>query len=265
MSSQPQAAISKILFLRFLFLLTLANLISLSACVPVGQHRGMSGSTYVSTSRPAFSLKAADLPFLVAADGNVSLWESGMAETGIRAWVNIWGVDTGPFVIAAHAELPECWYWDGNMSRPFSINEGKEVIGNWEWQAFTYIDDNQRSPFSLLAQSSSTKSGKRNVVEETGWLVRAFVSRHNFDRDKIILEYREKLPAEIQSLAYIPYGQTEYVKAFEERARKAFVISVVPQLEHQIVRAGMSDKVQWRYLDGRFLGTASRQSIENMR
>lgn len=265
MSSPYLISGNKNLSMRFLFLMILATLASLSACVSVGQLRGMSGSAYVSTARPAFSLKASNLPFLVAADGNVSLWESGMAEPGTRAWLSIWGGEAGPLVMVAHAELPEGWYWDSNMSHPFSVNEGKEIVGNWEWQAFTYIDDNKRSPFALLAQSQGTKKYDNHNEVPNGWLVRAFASRHNFDRDKIILEYREKLPDEIKSLGYMPYGQADYVKSFEERARKAFVINDVPNPQPQISRAGMSDKVQWRYLDGRFWGTASRQSIDNMR
>lgn len=251
-------------FVRLSFLVLLVSILSFSSCVSSGLYRGISGSAYISTSRPALSIEVTDLPLLTGAEGSVSLWESGMVGERTRVWLGIWGNHSGPLALVSHAELPEGWYWDGVMSHPFSVNEGMEIIANREWQAFTYIDKSRRSPFALIGVTDSDKSDSYKKMDDA-WLVRAFTSRYNFDQDKIILEYREKLPAEIESLTSMPYGYSDYVKLFEERARTIFVMKDIAQSHPQIVRSGMSDKVQWRYLDGRFLGSASRKSMDNLR
>ena len=43
--------------------------------------------------------------------------------------------------------MPQGWYWDGIMRRPFSVDEGvEEVFDGVGYQACTYIMDNGRDP-----------------------------------------------------------------------------------------------------------------------
>ncbi len=102
--------------------------------------------------------------------------------------------------VAAQAEVPQGWHWDGIMRRPFSMNEAVEIFDGMGYQACTYIVDGSRDPFGALV------AGKTPEGRPMRWLARGFAARYNFNSDKIIMEYREPLPAGIESLQPCPWG-----------------------------------------------------------
>jgi len=220
------------------------------------QQRGMSGGAYVSTARPAISLQAAGLPLRASGKGFAQL-VSGEMLTGAQVcvWLAVYG-GGDIMVIAAHAEAPTGWYWDGIMRRPFSVNEGVEVVGNQEFQACTYIVDGARDPFGTLAPGAAGAPVR--------WIARGFAARANFYTDKIILEYRERLPESIVSLSSPPMGYGDFVKEFERRAGESFIVGAAPS-ERVNIAKGHTDAVRWRYMDEKFLGSASRYDFFSRR
>ena len=161
------------------------------------ERRGVLDGAYISTARPAISVRAAQLPLL----GN-GRWHIQLADTDmvgglpVRVWLAVYGAGApqGPLAIVAHAEVPQGWFWDGASRRPFSVDPGVELLGDVGFQASTAIVRGPRDPFAAFAGADADKSG-----QPAAWLVRQFAARANFDRDKIVLEYREPLPAELIS------------------------------------------------------------------
>jgi hypothetical protein len=233
-----------------------AALCILSAACTGVQQRGMAGSVYVSSSRPAIALGVKNMPLVAAGEGMARLVSSGMmGGLPIRMWLAVYGGanERGAMAITAHAEVPRGWYWDSDMRRPFSVNAGVEVFNDMEYQACTYIVDESRDPFGALAEGTAeiAFSGSRK------WMARGFAARYNFNDDKIILEYREPLPEGIVSLSALPMGLGDAVMAFEQRAREAFLAGPPPAKGTPVLRS-YAQNIQWRYMDERFLGTVSR-------
>jgi hypothetical protein len=214
--------------------------------------RGMSGAAYVSTARPAISLQAAELPPLTAGEGHATLFGGSMpAGAQVRVWLAVYGEVSAesPLAIIAHAEVQNGWYWDGIMRRPFSVNEGVEVLGDWEFQACTYIVEGERDPFGALSAGDADRPAR--------WIARGLAARTNFYADKIILEYRERLPESIASLTALPLGSGDFVREFEQRARESFIVAPAPRQTAEI-RKGYANAVRWRYMNEKFLGTVSK-------
>lgn len=237
---------------------TIVLLMAAAGCTGA-QQRGMIGSLYVSTARPAISMEARNLPLRTAGRGMVNLpWSSVLGGLPVQVWLAVYGA-TGPqtpMAIVAQAQVPDGWYWDGIMRRPFSVDEGVEIFDNVAYQACTYIVDGTRDPFGELVQGEATG----NDGKPLRWIARGFAARYNFNEDKIILEYREPLPLEITSLSALPYGQGDFLRAFEQRAREAFSVGPLPSGTLRI-KEGYAQGIQWQYMDQRFLGTVSQYDI----
>ncbi|MCR5563379.1 MAG: DUF4851 domain-containing protein [Desulfovibrio sp.] len=239
---------------KFLFLVSLAVLTacSLTACTLAGQQRGVVDGRYVSTTRPAISVGIQNsLPLTAAGRGNAYLKEDApIGGLPIDIWIATYGnAQKKAMAVIAQAEVPPNWFWDGDMRRPLSINERVEVIDGQAFQACTFTENISRSPFGRIA-SSATDSGPEV------WVVRAFATRFNGDRDKIILEYREPLPTGITDIGTMPYGMGGFIAEFEERARKIFSIGLPPK--EVIIPQTFAQGIQWQYMGKKFLGTASR-------
>ena len=177
----------------------LCLVIMLAGCV-AGQQRGLVGDTYVSSSQPALALKARDLPLMGSMTGASRLTSSGaMGGLLVDSWVTVYGKGDGasPLAIVAHGEVPNGWYWDGIMRHPFSINEGVETIGGVGFQACTYVTSEKRDAFLPLEDPEGARILAQDGQPPRRWLARMFANRFNFDSDKIVLEYREPLPEDI--------------------------------------------------------------------
>jgi hypothetical protein len=175
----------------------------------------------------------------------------------VRVWLAVYGAAApqGALAIVAHAEVPQGWFWDGASRRSFSVDPGVELLGDMGFQASTAIVSAKRDPFTALAGVKEETDGR-----PTAWLVRQFMARANFDRDKIVLEYREPLPAELAGKTTLEIPGTDLLRAFEQRARAAFVVGPAPA-DAQAAQAGSLPQVRWQYVDQNFLGTVSRQEL----
>ena len=238
----------------FIFPVLLVLSIYLGACSGI-QQRGMLGEAYVSSTRPAICVEVKDMPLMTYGTGIPNMtWTSMLGGLPIQTWVAVYGSGgLAPMAIVAQAEVPEGWYWDSNMKKPFSVDEGVEIFDNVAYQACTYIVSPRNDPFGQLI-TGTDPDGQPQM-----WLVRNFAARFNFNTDKIILQYREPLPEGVVTLSQLPYGHSELLVNFERRAREAFVVTSAPQ-DMGDVKEGYSDAIQWQYMGQNFLGTVSQYS-----
>lgn len=217
--------------------------------------RGMLGSTYVSTARPDISIKT-NLPLLTSCQGFCNLdWTGVLGGLSVEAWVAVYGQGgLSPMAIAAQAQVPSGWQWDADLRIPFSVDPGFEAFNGVTYEACTFLVDPARDPFGSLV------TGVQPDGQPQLWMVRYFAARYNFNQDKIIMEYREPLPQGIVSLTALPYGQDDLLKSFAHRARQAFTVGTVPE-NITGVKRDFADNISWRYMDQKFLGTASKLDI----
>lgn len=234
----------------------LALLLFVLAGCTAAQQRGMSGDAYVSTSRPAFSASAKNLPLLTAGFGRASLTEAGIiGGLNVNAWIAVYGKSDGkgPLAIIAQGELDEPWYWISALYHPFAIHEGADVLNGLGVETCTYMVSERRDAFlPLMDPRAATVKEDGNQLSRR-WIARVFACRTNFNRGKIIFEYREPLPEAIRTLTSIPYGMSDVIPAFEERARQAFEVNLAPKPGE--IRQAYLTGINWQYLDEKFWGT----------
>ena len=231
---------------RVLLCVTLGLLALMAGCTGALQ-RGMQNTAYVSTARPAISMKAVNMPLLTGGETSVSLDGAGViGGLPLHAWVAVYGKGDpqSPLAIVGLAEVPRGWYWDSDGQRPFSVDKGVEIFNNDGFAASTYIVDSKKDAFSALA-------GLTDEAKPMRWLTRGFAARYNFNDTKVILEYREPLPESLTE------SQTDQLRAFEQRASAAFAVASVS--EHMTgITEEYAKNIRGQYLDHRFWGTASK-------
>lgn len=223
---------------------------ALCSCATV-QQRGMAGAQYVSTSNPTIAIGVSDeLPLLSGGSFDTKLTECGvLGGLSVNSWLATFGnQQLGPLTVIAHAELPARWYWDAVSPHPFSVESGTETIGDLSFEAWTYVIKNRRNAFWMLSDKEDANAGR--------WIVRCFARRTDFDRGKLVLEYRERLPENIESLTSLPFGHGDFLKKFAERARSVFKLRDVVGLKSQIIPTKITG-IRRQYLDEKFWGTAS--------
>lgn len=226
--------------------------LALSACNAV-QRRGMLGDRYVSTSQPSVSMGVRDMPLITGGEGRASLHRGGvLGGLSLNAWYALYGGGDGnsPLAVVAHAELPLPWLWDASMSPAFAVNEGAELVDGVGFTAWTRIVEPERDPFVRWTNPALLENPDAPARR---WIARTFAARRGLDRSKILMEYREPLPADIESL---PNAGGDFIAQFEERARRAFVVGAgAPEARPE---RGYAQGILWRYMDDAFWGTASR-------
>lgn len=242
--------------MKFLTSCVALLLFVLAGCTAV-QQRGMVGATYVSTSRPAFSATAKQLPLLAAGFGRASLTETGViGGLNVDAWISIYGKGdgNGPLAIVAQGELDDPWYWNNALYHPFAIHEGADVLNGLGVETCTYMVSESRDAFLPFMNPQASSAKKEGEVPTRRWIARVFACRTDFNKGKIIFEYREPLPEGFTSLTSVPYGMSDVIPAFEERARQAFEVNLSPAQSGEIRQEYLAG-INWQYLNERFWGT----------
>lgn len=217
--------------------------------------RGMLGEAYISTARPSITLQAKNMPLMLAGQGMPNLFWTGEAGgLGIDVWLAVYGTGgLAPLAIVAQAQTPQGWYWDSVSAKPFSVDEGTAVFNNVGYLGCTYIVDPANDPFRNLV------TGVQPDGSPQLWLARSFAARYNFNNDKIILEYREPLPAGITSLSQIPYGYGDYLLQFAQRAQNAFEVGPGPSNPQGVI-TNYTNAILWQLMGQNFLGTVSQNT-----
>lgn len=234
----------------------LASLLSvalLAGCT--GLQRGMVGNTYVSSAKPAFAVTVPNMPLRASGSALPSVTtDDSLSGVTIDAWLAVYGGTAvgKPMAIVAQAEIPPAWYWDSDMYRNFSIDQGTAVFDGRLYQSCTYIVDGSTDAFSSLIPDTDPNTLR--------WIARRFATRTDFNLGKITLEYREPLPQGFISLTNLPHGGQTFLHEFAERAEKAFVFSA-SEYNSSEIRHSYIEGVRIRYLNNNFWGTMSRYDL----
>lgn len=253
---------------KFCLLLCLCFTLGNMACAMQAQKRGLVGQEYISTSSPALAMSS-NLNFIAYGEGNARLYKGG-ATTGLDldSWYTIYADQASnpqTFAILALAELPYGWYWDSSMEPFGAIRNKVELINDWSFSAWTRLIRSQTDIFMNWTNPDLMQDKKASAKL---WIARTFAKRMDFDRAKVLLEYREVVPqelaanlqgVEIMSEAYLG---SEFLEAFEARARQALKIRKFEanETKPEGKRIFLSGP-RWRYADDSFWGTASPRDI----
>lgn len=182
-----------------------------------GLVRGMADGMLVSPSRPAVAVKpAADFAFVDARRADISPTVQGsmLPATSVQVVYALFGRETpvparlvGLLAVSQKDET-----WPADPEPGFSVIRHKaQDINGFSGVADTYVLKDHEDPWS---------SGESDAWAE-GSLVRRFTSILWFHRAKLIVEYREPLPAPSE----LPLeDNVPLLAAFEARALAAFTL-----------------------------------------
>lgn len=215
--------------------------------------RGMLDGAYVSTARPALMVQVKDMPLFASGEGYANVFWTGMlGGLPVQMWFALYGSGgLMPMAIVAQAQLPSGWYWDALMSRPFSVDQGTAAFGGVTYDAYSYIVNPGADPFANFTEANGPDGQPQR------WIARVFAARYNFNQDKMILEYREPLPAAISDLTALPLGYDSFLREFATRARAAFNVSPCPENVPAVQKSYIRG-IEWQFVDQNFLGSISR-------
>ncbi len=215
------------------------------ACTPL--HRGFEGATLVSPARPDVALVAEGLPIL--AQGRLTPFlQTDNGYQFPETYLAVYGKDSrSPLAIVMLALVPSnIWEWDPlSFSGPLAVQTAGAAFGGRSFYGNIRIVNGAQDPFSpLVAQEDQWAS--------VNWLAQRFAVLEDFNKAKIILEYREPLPASLEGAASVPL-YNEDVQAFQARAAKAFSARFGGKLP-AAAAAPYLDTLNTKYL-GQFVGS----------
>lgn len=231
-----------------------ALICTLSACTPL--QRGFDGSVLVSPARPALTLAAPGLPALAKGQTAPFLY----TDRGYQfpsTLLGVYGTDAAsPMAITVLSLVPdELWEWDSpEFSGPHGVKTAGVVLGGQSFVGTVRVVNGEKDPFSpLFADEEQFAS--------INWLAQRFVLLDEFKRAKIILEYREPLPASLSGVTELmPFNET--VQAFTARAAQAFQVRFGSEEGElpQPVESPYLNSLNGKYL-GTFLGSMSPKEV----
>lgn len=238
---------------KILFVFLACALAALACGCGEKLQRGMLEQTYVSTARPAIAISVPNMPLMAAGRGSCNMFWTGMlGGLPIDLWIAVYGQGgLAPMAIVTQAQVPQEWYWDSIMRQPFCVDEGTEAFNGVTYQACTVLVNPATDPFGGMV------TGTRPDGQPQLWMARYYAARYNFNKDKIILEYREPLPAGVESLTSLPLGQGMLLSEFAARAREVFKVAAPPRNPRNVAD-NFIQGVQFKYMNQQFLGTVSQ-------
>lgn len=219
-------------YLLFLPLLLLALLVT--ACAPLT--RGLGGKDVVSSARP---------PMVVRPAAGFDLLGSGVASPVLDTELGLRHADVGWAFYADAArerqlavvlsETPDGWQWELDVSSPWrEVRRDVYATGPARFVGATFLMPASADPFSLMLPAPPTLHADEG---EWRWLVRRYTQLFDFRAVKLVVEYREPIPAGVgeQLADALDAGQQPSGRAgvllgeFEARSRAAFSVLAYPE------------------------------------
>lgn len=217
--------------------------------------RGFRQDQFVSNGYPALTV-GSNLPMTLS--GRMTpMVLSEMLFITPRTWLAIYGAETptAPLAIVSYAVAPDLFQWDlASISFPDGPVTSEVAFGGQTFTGALRVISAARDPFASFAGVTPETAGS------TRWLVQRYANLADFRKTKIILEYRELLPASLEHMAEsVSWLQSNpEVRAFIQRAEAAFSVQFAAPAS-PIVEApwiGDSTRINIREM-GRFLGSLS--------
>ena len=230
------------------FFLLWCVVVAISACTPF--YRGFEGSTLVSPARPDVSVGVVDMPML--AHGQIAPFlNTDQGYQFPETLVSVYGTDAacsyshcGPFLCAQQ----RLGMGPAVLQRAYGPAEHGDRV--WRRELLRERPHRQRGQAILLRLWFAPEDQWASL----DWLVQRFACLNDFRRSKLILEYREPLPASLKGVSEVPV-YNEAVQAFRERAAKVFHVQYgeapMPKGEAPYIKT-----LNARYM-GNFLGSMS--------
>lgn len=222
----------------------------LVACTPL--MRGFHQSELVSDGFPPITIQCS-LPLKEAGLTTPFLLVDMLFVTP-DTWLAVYGAESAssPMAIVTYSVAPTDLQWDfPDMALVDSPVIGETGFGDQPFADVLKVVGGERDPFSpMVAKTPEAAADMR-------WLSQRYIRLDDFRRTKIILEYREPLPASLAEFASNPgfLQLRPEVRDFMARAKAAFTVQFA-YTGPAIQRAKPLSGVQQRYL-GEYLGTLS--------
>lgn len=227
-----------------------------AACTPL--RRGFDGESLVSPARPSFSVSVKALPLL--ASGQITpLVYTQYGYALPETLVAVYGSTLEkPLAVSVLAFTPdETWAWDPlSFSMPDSPISSEVRLGEQAFAGSLHVVQAEGDPFARVLPGVTEEN-----AESVRWLAQRFACLLQFKQAKLILEYREPLPASLTSLspgAEVPAWNAD-VRAFQERAAAVFAFSS-PYAGPPVANADYIKTLDVKRL-GVYLGSLGRNSI----
>lgn len=186
-----------------------------TACTPL--IRGMEGGSLVSGGQPPLTISCT-LPLKATGSANPFIMTDAGFQTP-ETWLAVYGAEspTSPLAIAVFSEAPERMQWDFASFSPVDgpVN-GEVLFGGRAFASALRIIDAANDPFTPLLGLQAEQ------VSELRWLAQRYTTLPHFRQGKVILEYREPLPAWAESSLRIPLLSDPRLQAFSRRAQQVF-------------------------------------------
>ncbi len=215
-------------------LLLLAAALLATACAPLV--RGLSGDAVVSSSRP---------PVLVRPAAGFTLLGNGAASPLLDTELGLRHVDVG-WAFYADAtrerqlavllsEVPSGWQWELDVSSPWrEVRRDGYATGPARFAGATFLMPASADPFAAMLPAPPKLAPDEG---EWRWLVRRYIQLSDFRAVKLVVEYREPVPAGAgeQLADALDAGQQPSGRAaallgeFEARSRAAFSVVAYPE------------------------------------
>lgn len=206
----------------------------LAACAPLA--RGLSGNAVVSSSRP---------PVVVRPAAGFDLLGSGAAspvldtELGLRhadvGWAFYADATRERQLAVLLSETPAGWQWELDVSSPWrEVRRDVYAVGPARFAGATFLMPASADTFASMLPASPRLAPDEG---EWRWLVRRYTQLFDFRAVKLVVEYREPVPAGVgEQLAdaldagQLPAGRAAALLGeFEARSRAAFTVLAYPE------------------------------------
>lgn len=186
-----------------------------TACTPL--MRGVESGKLVSGGQPPLTVSCV-LPLNTAGSANPFI----MTDVGFQTpatWLAVYGAEspTSPLAIAVFSEAPERMHWDfASFSLVDGPVNGEVLFGGRAFASALRIIDAANDPFTPLLGLQTEKAS------ELRWLAQRYTVLTHFRQGKVILEYREPLPAWADTPLRIQLLSDPRLQAFSRRAQQVF-------------------------------------------
>lgn len=206
----------------FLSMLTLTVILAFgTGCTSL--MRGFNGNDLVSNGYPPVTITS-NMPLKLAVQFNPMVL-SDMIFVNPQTWLAVYGAESqnSPMAVVAYAVTPNKYQWDMlTYSLPDGPVTSQVAFGGQTFSGSTHVLTGQNNHFAGVLGLTPEAAADRQ------WLVQRYALLEDFRKTKIILEYREPMPASLKELVaggnIALHLANPEVQAFLKRAEAAFTV-----------------------------------------
>lgn len=181
--------------------------------------RGTAGDGLTSTSQPDVFISTPDLTVVTSGAANPNLYTS-VGYRPVQMWYQLsapQGKANNAQAISIIAKTPQNWEWELDLSASINdVAQGTADLDGYTFTVSTYILDADKNAFTTFVEEKNGSSPEK-------WLARRFTRLDYFRTIKVVMDYREPLPAIFENgFDLMNDEQVKELNAFAARAEKIF-------------------------------------------